>query len=492
MYTSLCARIVLSRIVWLLIVPAPPPLCPLSSIPAHTVCLPLFAPSFILPAPTVCPLLYFSFAQHLHCIARTVCSPSHAAHCADCPNCTACMRQYSSQDVGRKDVLPVGSSDIRLLMLYEPPGGPPNRRQGPRNRNEWSVEFVMVHTASSLVVIVLVVGLLVTVCCCVCCSWGHADWITRRSLPYEYWVKHAHRLRLAHPRWDNPWIQVGLVVGLALVVLGLVWYFVLGALRHSEATDFHAEYIGLGISGAGLLLFGAVALRALCEDREYRCPVCDKPASPWRFLGVSLPQRFQGDVPSKAHAHCVRCVRYTEGHACIPQMHSHRHACLLSTDTTMAPSCHDHNHPQACTLSTSTCITHAYLLSTTKSIRVCPRSTTTTTRMPPIHNHNHTCMPPQGRLVPKAPIYTHQDSHRFHAPQRCPFPPGDTTCGAPPQATPYHSHDCETTFWSGLPGPLQHVKCSASGWVPPWLSPLPQWRLGQGLRFRPPFPPTGG
>ena len=230
-----------------------------------------------------------------------------------CPNCTACTRQYGPQDVGRKDVLPVGAADIQVLMLYDPPAA--TRRQLPRNAPrtaDFSVEFVVVHAASSLTVVVVAAGLFAAVPCCVWGSRAHARWIVSRPLPYQYYVKHQTGLSLRHPRWASPWVQVGLAMGLLLMLIGIAWYLVLRALRHADTDAFSAELLGFGIFSAGLTLSAAVGLRALREDERRRCPTCQGPASSWRFSGVYIPRTDEGGAGAvrldKAHTRCVRCV----------------------------------------------------------------------------------------------------------------------------------------------------------------------------------------
>ena len=240
-----------------------------------------------------------------------------------CPNCTACMRHYTARDTGRKDVLPVGSADIQVLMLYDPPAS--GRRPLQLNDSgtgDFSVQFVVVHAASSLVVWVIALGLLVCLFCCAVCSRAHARWIVGRPLPYQYYVKHQNGIvSLKHPRWASPWVQVGLATGLLLIVAGVVWHVVLHTLHHAETDSFPAHVIGFAISAVGLLLFVTVGLRAFREDEPHRCPTCHEPASSWRFLGVYIPRtgkpgHGEGGGPGaagpvtldKAHTRCVRCV----------------------------------------------------------------------------------------------------------------------------------------------------------------------------------------
>ena len=127
-------------------------------------------------------------------------------------------------------------------------------------------------------------------------------------------MKLQHRLGFKHPRWANPWVQVGLVAGLLLIGIGTIWYVVLRALRHADTVSFPAEVLGLAIIALGLLLFGAVALRAFREDLAYVCPFCDEPASRWRWFGVYLVEPPPGSKVTevlpwrKAHRRCASCV----------------------------------------------------------------------------------------------------------------------------------------------------------------------------------------
>ena len=116
-----------------------------------------------------------------------------------CPNCTACLRQYTAQDVGRQDVLPIGSADIQVQMLYEPPATPAVARRSQPRASDFSVELVVVHAASGTLILILALGLFLALPCCLYLSFRHA-----RYHCHQYSAMHFIRHLRPYSTRGNP------------------------------------------------------------------------------------------------------------------------------------------------------------------------------------------------------------------------------------------------------------------------------------------------
>ena len=229
----------------------------------------------------------------------------------------ACGLQYTSQDVGRRVVLPAGAAPINLLFIYEPlPTAA--RRRGPlpsaaKDRLTpaagLDVDLYVVHSPSFLVVLLVALGALSPLPCCVYCGRRHALHKAAHPLTKAYWLRHPSKWRVKHPRWANPWKQVGLLVGLHLIAGGLVWYLALGAMTDGADPSFPVALLGLALAALGAALLAAAAVWALRDDMRhapYRCPICERAVAPWRVVGTYLPS---DGPPLKAHTRCLRCCR---------------------------------------------------------------------------------------------------------------------------------------------------------------------------------------
>ena len=238
-----------------------------------------------------------------------------------CPACDACQRQYTPADVGLEHVLDLGSApDVQLLLLYEPPTAA-NRRQPSAaaetlrdaTASAFSAEIVVYHTASSLLVVLLALSTLLAIPFCMGLGRWHAKRIAARPLAMESWEKgrpgQLLSLRLVHPRWQNPWIQVALLLGAYLVVVGAAWFAVLNVIRHPDAPVSVGMLAGLAVAGAGLLLLLVFGVRALRDDAALSCPACATAVSQWYFCGVHLPPVPEAPHQRhKGHTACMRCV----------------------------------------------------------------------------------------------------------------------------------------------------------------------------------------
>ena len=239
-----------------------------------------------------------------------------------CPFCDACTRQYTEADAGRSETLPLGStSNVRLVLLYapDPAPGAAGARFAPAAVGGFSMDVVLVSTASSLCVLVLALAVLLGLPVCTGVAWWHARRKAARPLSYGAWAKRELRrprwlpqMFCMHPRWASPWVEAGLVAGLYLVVAGAVSYFVLEDMRDADASAAGPLITGLCLVGAGAMLLLVFGVRALRDDRAHECLVCWEPSSRWRFIGTYYPnaKAAPGEpaAVSKGHTRCMRCV----------------------------------------------------------------------------------------------------------------------------------------------------------------------------------------
>ena len=230
----------------------------------------------------------------------------------------ACTARFAPPDEGREALLPVGDASVEVLMQYAPlPGGA--ARRGARARDAavgagFAVELLVVHAASGLLVLLLALGVVLAVLCCAAGCRRHARRMAAAPLTRDRWDVYADRVWPRHPRWRNPWVQVGLACGPLLAAAGLVWYIVLDHVTHAADPSFPLAVVGLGLVGLGAAVFAAAALAALREDAAGACPECGRAASRWRFAGTHVPvfDGDGGDAPMvalvKGHTECLRCV----------------------------------------------------------------------------------------------------------------------------------------------------------------------------------------
>ena len=133
--------------------------------------------------------------------------------------------------------------------------------------------------------------------------------------PYPCPCPAPNRFRCLHPRWENIWIQVGLLFGLYLIIVGALWWIVLGAMTHSEHPGFPLAMLGLVFAALGVACFTLYFIRAMHDSTSYECPVCEKkvaqptypdpcPPPPW-------PLRFSCLYPCP----CTGTCRFVAGGA---------------------------------------------------------------------------------------------------------------------------------------------------------------------------------
>ena len=231
----------------------------------------------------------------------------------------SCVHTYGPTDVGRTFLVPLsGGGGAELLWLYQPPADPAGARvarratsrgEGPQER--FSVEVVVVYTASWVTVCIVALALCLVVPPCVWLSHRHAKRKAAHPLPYEYWAKHQHRrVRLTHPRWANPWVQVALATALCVAVAGVGWYAALRLLQHPAYPSTTAARYGLLVAGAGAAGLALAALWAARDPAPPSCPECERGTSRWRFLGTPLapPPSAPSAPPGRAHRPCVSCI----------------------------------------------------------------------------------------------------------------------------------------------------------------------------------------
>ena len=235
-----------------------------------------------------------------------------------CPLCEACVRRYDPTHTGGQFVMPTGNQPLQLVMIYEPLTSanrrqpPPSARAGPRASEGFDFEVVVVHTASGVIVVVIVAAVVLCGLCCCCFGHRHAKKMKEKPLPYEYWERHRGRFRVLHPRWDNLWIQVGLLLGLYLVIAGGLWWVLLDALTHADYPGFPLAALGFGFAALGAACFTVYFVRAMHDPKSHDCPVCAKKVTSWQFLGTYLPTpptESENSFPTKkGHTSCVTCI----------------------------------------------------------------------------------------------------------------------------------------------------------------------------------------
>ena len=203
--------------------------------------------------------------------------------------------------------IPLGSGrDVQVLVVYHPrsPAATRLRTAAPG----FEVTMRVAHTSSSLMVLVVVLCTLVVAPLLPCLvgarSWR--SWTTTQSIGSKKMWQLMARTG-ARPRFTHTWIQVMLVSGVYLALVGGAWVLAFGLMRHAAPVSA-AEWAGVGVACAGLLLLGGVGLRALRDDVRQVCPVCHKPTSRWRFVGTYFPQLLKDAPPAKGHTSCLRCV----------------------------------------------------------------------------------------------------------------------------------------------------------------------------------------
>ena len=241
----------------------------------------------------------------------------------------ACDAGFTPRDVGRDHPLRVGAAPIEVLLLYRPPPAAARRRSAAAG-DGFAVELFVVHAASTLVVLLVALGAVLAVPCCAFWALRRAKRRAAEPVPYALWARHGPWAWLRRLRWGNPWKPVAMGCGLCLALAGTVWYVVLDLMAHAADTSFAPAVLGLAVAGLGLLLCALAALWALRDDAAHECPVCQRPASPWRFSGTYVPvfgRRLGGAAVAEArerrapdaaarptdvrkgHTACLRCVR---------------------------------------------------------------------------------------------------------------------------------------------------------------------------------------
>ena len=272
-----------------------------------------------------------------------------------CPDCAACIRNLTSADEGTGHAMKVGSGDVQMLVLYEPPAA--GARRSTATAQPFDVELVLVHEASMLVMLIAVSAILVAVPCCVLCAWRHSRRVTTRPHSAKVWSGSTGRgmaLR-RHPRWERGYVQPGLGCGVCLMALGVAWFVVFRLLHHASSPSASLAPFGLGIAAAGAALFLLFAVLGLRDDSRHSCPVCGEETSRWRFRGTYFPEprsietqaHIQTKDICKGHTSCMRCVlchrpvvmhRWLEGpaHNCYHQSCWEEHCSGFSADNARA------------------------------------------------------------------------------------------------------------------------------------------------------------
>ena len=258
---------------------------------------------------------------------------------------TVCAWNFTEADVGMEYAVQLDSTaNVSFSVVYFPPSTTGNRRELPRahdaleyawatdaglrydgllraTADTFTIQFIVVDTASTFFFLILVAGVFSCLLVVMALSRLHATCMLRRvPLPDEYWANHPSWPRCTHPRWANPYMEVGLGAGLYLLAAGLICFGVTWAVQHPDASVSIEVWFWVGVvaAAAGALL--VIGTRALRDDAIHMCPACDQPVSGWRFRGVYLapaPSDAEASDPDaplpawerKGHRKCMACLK---------------------------------------------------------------------------------------------------------------------------------------------------------------------------------------
>ena len=226
-----------------------------------------------------------------------------------CPYCASCVFNLTSTDAGAQRLYPVrAAAGVSVVVLFESAEhSPPAAR---RNEPTFQMEVLVIYQPLPVVLILLSVGLLVLLCGVLVASYRHARHMARSPITQAQWSQHPTGMWFRHPRWESPWVQVGLVGGVYLLVAGAAWIAVTGSLHHPRSPGLSPVAVGSVLLAIGGAVFVAAAVWALHDPVAYDCPACGLPVPHWRGFGTYLapdvcaPGR---NGKRKGHTTCMRC-----------------------------------------------------------------------------------------------------------------------------------------------------------------------------------------
>ena len=140
------------------------------------------------------------------------------------------------------------------------------------------MEVEVVHELSTLLLWVLFLLGLLCLPCCAGLGWWHAR-RPRRQAPLRAVAAAPHPPQ--GPGWRSPWRPP-----CTCWWWGLALFFAVGSLQHREADTSLLLWIWLVLAAVGGVVLVGFGVYWMREDVEYACPVCERPASKWRFFGM--------------------------------------------------------------------------------------------------------------------------------------------------------------------------------------------------------------
>jgi hypothetical protein len=268
-----------------------------------------------------------------------------------CPQCAACTAVYTADHMGQSFTLPVDvTADIQMSTIFSPPRtATATARHQPSNRQDavpatpgFNVEVAVLYTTSGLflLLIALIFGLLLLLCLALIWRTARRTKASGRRISLRWYL---------HLFWGEPWHQLAFLGGLYLLLVGSLWFVLLGLLAHPDYDPPAARWVGLALAGLGALLMLVAAWAWVLRDRVAReCPACQRPASAWRFMGTYVacddadePDVVPCDHIRKACAPCVRCLicrrPVTEGRwQAVPQGRQYHRECWAAHRAALA------------------------------------------------------------------------------------------------------------------------------------------------------------
>ena len=226
-----------------------------------------------------------------------------------CPYCASCVFNLTSTDAGAQRLYPVrAAAGVSVAVLFEAAEHPPPAAR--RTEPTFQMEVLVIYQPVPVVLIPLSIGLLVLLCGVLVASYRHARHMARSPITQAQWSQHPAGTWFRHPRWESPWVQVGLVGGAYLLVACAAWIAITGRLHHPRSPGLSPVVVGGVLLAVGGAVFVAAAARALYDPVAYDCPACGLPVPHWRCFGTYLapdvcaPDR---NGKRKGHTACVRC-----------------------------------------------------------------------------------------------------------------------------------------------------------------------------------------